>query len=100
MKCKILLSIILITSLAACTDPNTTRPAVVSVSSDALKLTKGLEDCSYYSFDPGEGQRNLNIIRCSGEDVVSVNQLQSSGKSTIQSTTVVINGKTYIESQE
>lgn len=96
MKSKLLLCCIIF-GLAACTDPNTTRPATVSVSSNALKLTKGLEDCSYYSFDPGEGQHKLNIIRCSGEDVVSVNQLQSSGKSTVQRTTVVIDGKTYTE---
>ena len=94
MKKLILIPLFFI--LTACSgEVNTTTPAIEDLSSQALSKTPGLEDCILYSFSKEQYDHRLNINRCDGKSTVSVNQVQKQGKTTIQTTTVMIDGKEY-----
>lgn len=97
MKYKVLLGIGILVMLTGCGEPNTTEPARKSRASEALQLTPGLEHCNLYSFSNGTSNHEINIVRCLEQDTISINKIESRGKTTKQTTTIVIDGKTYIQ---
>lgn len=101
MKMKLLACAIVALSLTGCGGtPNTTTPGNKDISTEALKRTPGLEDCELYSFQREQYGHILNIVRCEGVKVTSVNQTVAQGKTTRQLTTIIIDGKEYIEKAE
>lgn len=98
MKLKTLALAFFTVGLIACSgSPNTNTPASQDISTRALQQTPGLEGCVLYRFQREQYDHSLNIVRCSGLETTSVNQTVSQGKTTRQSTTVIINGKEYID---
>lgn len=98
MKFKMLALSLLTVGLIACSgSPNTNTPANKDISTEALQQTPGLEDCVLYRFQREQYDHSLNIVRCSGVETTSVNQTVSQGKTTRQLTTIIIDGKEYVE---
>lgn len=95
---KKILSVILVSLLfVGCSNPNTTTPGQLSISSKALSLTPGLEDCSLYEFKKDlNDNRTIKIVRCPSTSTTSVTETVPNGKTTIDRTTVLIDGVEYV----
>lgn len=92
---KKLILIPLLFSLIACSEPNVSDPGSEDISTQALAMTKGLEDCKLYNFKSDKFGHILNIIRCPNS-TVSTNQAVPEGKTTRIQTVVTIDGVDYV----
>ena len=73
---------------------NTSTAATESQATNALKLTKGLEDCKLFQF-PLTKYDEISIVRCPNS-TVSTSQEVVEGKTTHVQTTITIDGVEYI----
>lgn len=97
---RLLLIPIIVLALIACTDkPNTTQLGNKDISSDILSQTPGLEGCSLYTFKTSQYDHSLKIVRCPGVNTTSINQEVTQNKTTVQTTTVVIDGVEYVKKE-
>ena len=92
---KILISLILSFLIVGCEPAqiNTSTAATESQATNALKLTKGLEDCKLFQF-PLTKYDEISIVRCPNS-TVTTNQKIQQGKTTYTQTTVTIDGVEY-----
>ena len=87
---KLIFVLSLLVTLAACSDPNTNKPAIESKTTSALQKTKGLEDCILYDLDlySDTSSSKITIVRCGSKPTTTV--IDSSEKD--QKTSVLIEG--------
>lgn len=97
---KVFIGIITLSLLAGCNNPpNINNPATEELSSQALKKTKGLEDCNLYSFTMYENNLPIYIVRCPKVGTDNLNYMVQQGKSTVLQTVITINGVEYIQKE-